>query len=307
MTRQASEPKTLKQTSLSFPAKRPTVTEAKRKRPQPSAPATPAPPPTTGPSDGDGIIDIPDTPEVEDIESASTPDKDDEVELLSDDEPERASTSRRSRRTAPSTKRGKALVQEDEVEEDEEQAQPKKKRRVSARTAKSAAASIEAAAEDEDEGPPAKKGKGKQAKGKKSLAKSIFRSREGVENSESNKEADWATASQKIKITAKGNDKASVAKHVDVVKMREHFSYVRSQQGNVKPIHAENHSMEDHILRFFDVSYQYGPCIGVTRLQRWERAQALGLNPPEVIKQLLTNEDGTERAEVKDCVFLGEV
>ena len=27
-------------------------------------------------------------------------------------------------------------------------------------------------------------------------------------------------------------------------------------------------------------SYEYGPCIGMTRLERWERAHALGLNPP---------------------------
>ena len=173
---------------------------------------------------------------------------------------------------ASSTKKGTAAAQEDEVEEEEEEEgqQPKKKRRVSARTARSAAASIEASVEEEGEGPPAKKGKGKQSKGKNSLAKSVFRSREGVENSESNRQADWATASQKIKITAKGSDKASVAKHVDVAKMREHFNYVRSQQGNVKPseccssgrfglctdprsVHAEHHSMEDHILRFFDV------------------------------------------------------
>ena len=25
---------------------------------------------------------------------------------------------------------------------------------------------------------------------------------------------------------------------------------------------------------------EYGPCVGVPRLQRWERAHALGLNPP---------------------------
>lgn len=31
-------------------------------------------------------------------------------------------------------------------------------------------------------------------------------------------------------------------------------------------------------------SYEYGPCAGVTRLERWERADALGLKPPpEVI------------------------
>jgi len=27
-------------------------------------------------------------------------------------------------------------------------------------------------------------------------------------------------------------------------------------------------------------NYDYGPCIGVSRLERWERAHLLGLNPP---------------------------
>uniref|UniRef100_A0A8C4V7L1 DPOD4 polymerase n=1 Tax=Falco tinnunculus TaxID=100819 RepID=A0A8C4V7L1_FALTI len=34
------------------------------------------------------------------------------------------------------------------------------------------------------------------------------------------------------------------------------------------------------MLRRFDLAWEYGPCTGITRLQRWERAQALGLSPP---------------------------
>ena len=37
------------------------------------------------------------------------------------------------------------------------------------------------------------------------------------------------------------------------------------------------------ILRVFDLSASYGPCVGVTRLQRWERAKKWGLNPPEEV------------------------
>jgi hypothetical protein len=37
-------------------------------------------------------------------------------------------------------------------------------------------------------------------------------------------------------------------------------------------------------------SYEYGPCVGVTRLERWERAAALGLSPPvEVLCRLNVN------------------
>ena len=41
-----------------------------------------------------------------------------------------------------------------------------------------------------------------------------------------------------------------------------------------------NHS---DILRIFDMTSRYGPCVGVTRLQRWERAKKWGLNPPEEV------------------------
>jgi len=40
-------------------------------------------------------------------------------------------------------------------------------------------------------------------------------------------------------------------------------------------------------LRAFDLDMRFGPCLGITRLQRWERAQANGLDPPAEIKVLL--------------------
>jgi hypothetical protein len=46
-------------------------------------------------------------------------------------------------------------------------------------------------------------------------------------------------------------------------------------------------------LRHFDLSSQYGPCIGIPRLARWRRANTLGLEPPiEVLAVLLREEDG---------------
>lgn len=64
------------------------------------------------------------------------------------------------------------------------------------------------------------------------------------------------------------------------------------------------------MLRGFDLAWEYGPCTGespapdppkplpgspltlpppagITRLQRWERAQALGLNPPKHVRDVL--------------------
>ena len=42
--------------------------------------------------------------------------------------------------------------------------------------------------------------------------------------------------------------------------------------------------MVPDILRVFDLSSKYGPCVGITRLQRWERAKKWGLNPPEEVR-----------------------
>ncbi|KYO28092.1 DNA polymerase delta subunit 4 isoform B [Alligator mississippiensis] len=41
------------------------------------------------------------------------------------------------------------------------------------------------------------------------------------------------------------------------------------------------------LLKRFDLSPEYGPCTGITRLQRWERAAALGLSPPDAVREAL--------------------
>jgi hypothetical protein len=45
----------------------------------------------------------------------------------------------------------------------------------------------------------------------------------------------------------------------------------------------QTHTKIHHILRVFDLSPQYGPCVGISRLARWERAKAWGLEPPEEV------------------------
>lgn len=40
-------------------------------------------------------------------------------------------------------------------------------------------------------------------------------------------------------------------------------------------------------LRQFDLDCRFGPCTGISRLQRWERAKLHDLNPPEEIRELL--------------------
>lgn len=52
-------------------------------------------------------------------------------------------------------------------------------------------------------------------------------------------------------------------------------------------IHREGLDEVDKLLRDFDLNYAYGPCVGIKRIDRWERAKNLELNPPEFVKDSL--------------------
>lgn len=58
-------------------------------------------------------------------------------------------------------------------------------------------------------------------------------------------------------------------------------------------MHQQSIPLHEKILRHFDLSSQYGSCIGITRLARWKRANGLGLEPPvEVLAVLLREMEG---------------
>ena len=54
-------------------------------------------------------------------------------------------------------------------------------------------------------------------------------------------------------------------------------------------------------LKSFDMDATYGPCLGITRMQRWERAVKWGLQPPEEVKALL------QAGAAGDCLWEGRV
>ncbi|KAJ9131834.1 hypothetical protein P3X46_005252 [Hevea brasiliensis] len=64
----------------------------------------------------------------------------------------------------------------------------------------------------------------------------------------------------------------------------------------------DDYDKHEEVLRQFDMNMAYGPCLGMTRLARWERAQRLGLNPPEEIECLLKG--GKVNS---DCLWDGRV
>ncbi len=63
--------------------------------------------------------------------------------------------------------------------------------------------------------------------------------------------------------------------------------------------HREGVSDAEKVLRNFDLTYDYGPCVGISRQERYERAVALGLEPPSLVGRLLG------AGEVQQCVFTG--
>ncbi|KAI0701136.1 DNA polymerase delta, subunit 4-domain-containing protein [Cerioporus squamosus] len=95
--------------------------------------------------------------------------------------------------------------------------------------------------------------------------------------------------------------------HVSDKRWRKLYGESRSKMGDIEPVHAKGQTMVNHILRVFDLSYEYGPCVGVSRLERWERAQALGLSPPPEVKEILLTEEGSTDTQYTQSVFYGEV
>jgi DNA polymerase delta subunit 4 len=66
-----------------------------------------------------------------------------------------------------------------------------------------------------------------------------------------------------------------------------------------KRVHQEDLSQAEKVLRYFDVSSQYGPCIGISRAKRWYRAEKLGLNPPIEVLAVLLREEGQGNKEIE--------
>lgn len=46
------------------------------------------------------------------------------------------------------------------------------------------------------------------------------------------------------------------------------------------PAPALQEEAAEAALRQFDLTSKFGPCVGISRLERWERAAKLGLDPP---------------------------
>jgi len=94
---------------------------------------------------------------------------------------------------------------------------------------------------------------------------------------------------------------------VNEQRWKEQCDIAYERMGNVPPVHGQKQNRIHQLLRVFDMSYEYGPCAGVTRLERWQRARAMGLNPPDEIRMILETKQGTTEYSYKQSVLYGEV
>lgn len=58
---------------------------------------------------------------------------------------------------------------------------------------------------------------------------------------------------------------------------------------------------DESALRQFDLTSKFGPCTGMSRLERWERAAQLGLDPPIKVKQLVLKHG--ESSQFNRCLW----
>jgi DNA polymerase delta subunit 4 len=71
-------------------------------------------------------------------------------------------------------------------------------------------------------------------------------------------------------------------------------------------IHADPSDVQV-ILRDFDLTGKYGPCVGISRIERFERAEKLGLQPPAVVGQILKTQQGGADADLARDLFFGRL
>ncbi|KAJ3223875.1 DNA polymerase delta subunit 4 [Clydaea vesicula] len=62
------------------------------------------------------------------------------------------------------------------------------------------------------------------------------------------------------------------------------FKYVDTQK---KQVDDSLRQSQIEMLKAFDLNSRFGPNVGISRLERWERANKFGLKPPIDIKNLI--------------------
>ncbi|KAI9894585.1 MAG: hypothetical protein M1814_001939 [Vezdaea aestivalis] len=76
-------------------------------------------------------------------------------------------------------------------------------------------------------------------------------------------------------------------------RIKKYWASIEAER-KAKRVHQDKLTINERILRHFDISSQYGPCIGSDRTKRWERASRLDLEPPIEVLAVLLKENAIE-------------
>ncbi|GAA5977459.1 hypothetical protein JCM10908_004986 [Rhodotorula pacifica] len=112
-----------------------------------------------------------------------------------------------------------------------------------------------------------------------------------------------ATKSAEAKKTLETRDK--VASKSELVGLYPRL-YKQALREMGTPIHRAEMDDIEIILRVFDANEEFGPCSRMTRLERWERAEKLGLEPDPEIAEILRSDEGRNTLVYRDSVFQSE-
>ncbi|KAI5276529.1 hypothetical protein E4T47_00715 [Aureobasidium subglaciale] len=92
----------------------------------------------------------------------------------------------------------------------------------------------------------------------------------------------------------KSDDDEARARRITETQIKKYWR-AKEAERKAPRVHQQGLEVSEKILREFDMSGQYGPCIGIARSKRWTRAHNLGLNPPiEVLAVLLKQGDNSK-------------
>ncbi|KDR66004.1 hypothetical protein GALMADRAFT_217226 [Galerina marginata CBS 339.88] len=79
--------------------------------------------------------------------------------------------------------------------------------------------------------------------------------------------------------------------------------FTKKYQIGMKRIGGSKLSPAETVLVWFDGWYsdlKYGPGVGMLRVDRWERAQMLGLDPPQIVKTILETKQGVGLYRIRE-------
>ncbi|KAI5813346.1 DNA polymerase delta, subunit 4-domain-containing protein [Pyronema omphalodes] len=103
----------------------------------------------------------------------------------------------------------------------------------------------------------------------------------------------------------KKEEEKIVAPKISEARITAYYTAILSSR-LLAPVHQSELSATEKILRNFDLSSQYGPCIGISRVARWRRAEGLGLKPPMEVLAVALEKDAEKMAAIDGYFKRGE-